>query len=111
MLGTKAPAAIILTVPVAGRSIWISTTSPSMISVSSLWLKTNHCLSKSKFSHKTLVSVDTSPRQDACIWVTHFGLFETRSLLSWKRNVSRLEVLSALPTQRVNQVCRLRGEQ
>jgi hypothetical protein len=25
-----------LTVPVAGRSIWISTTSPSMISVSSL---------------------------------------------------------------------------
>lgn len=32
-VGTEKPQ---LTVPVAGRSIWISTTSPSMISVSSL---------------------------------------------------------------------------
>lgn len=33
-VGTEKPQK--LTVPVAGRSIWISTTSPSMISVSSL---------------------------------------------------------------------------
>jgi len=38
---TSFPGVFVLTVPVAGRSIWISTTSPSIISVSSL--QTHKC--------------------------------------------------------------------